>query len=258
MLSPEVKILIIGSDTIPSAHPEIILGKFGLTPMLAKDSISAIRYCDDNTFDLILLTAIGRSENTLDIATQVCQPHLKTNQPLKTPLIMFDAGKAPQKKETLLLAGIDEHITEPISESALIKLLANWMGYGLSDHNTTFKALLARPVEIEECLNRSQQSTELAKDVLKVLIGGLEEQKKEIKMLHQNNDRKGLQILAHKIRGSCCCSGVPLLNNQTLRLEKLLQQNNRVNIDLIVSNLIRAITQLQSWSGQHDIDALFE
>ena len=109
------------------------------------------------------------------------------------------------------------------------------------------------------CASFYQQKTKpaLARDMLRMLLAGLEEEKQLINLALQNGNFNELSELIHKLYGSSCYCGVPRLKHISGLLDKLFQSKQHEQARDAIPALNHALDDLINWGRNKNIDALF-
>ena len=116
----------------------------------------------------------------------------------------------------------------------------------------------AMVVDIEQSLNYSHNNSELAKDMLVMLIMMVSKEKDRIAQFHQQKSWEALSHLVHKLNGGCCYCGVPQLQAKVELIDKALQKEDYQTLDQNFSAMMDAMSQLIAWHDEHDLNIIFE
>jgi two-component system sensor histidine kinase BarA len=237
----------------------------------ASDGLTAIERCRQETFDLIFMDVqmpgLNGMETTQRIRNQHSQQQALSGMSTKrTPIIALTAHAMNDDKPKLLLAGMDDYITKPISESQLIHTIERWTQYHPDKNPPENRAPVAvdtlaisprGPMDLTESLRLSNGKADLAKNMLRMLLNDLARDKTTIIELGQQHQWQALQAVVHKIHGGSCYCGVPELKQQSAALDKRLQQQDYTAIEEPIAGTLAAIEALLTWESEHDLEVIF-
>lgn len=190
----------------------------------------------------------------------------------RTPIVALTAHAMEEKRAELLLAGMDDFISKPISDSQLKHLLKRWLKHDARPQPPSqtkiatgqSKPLNQNPeiVDIQECLKLSNQKSDLAKDMLSMLIDSLEADQAAIQSALDQGNLTSAQEVIHKLYGSSCYCGVPSLREISGKADKALQkhQSGDISSELqeLVDNTFIEMNKLLDWNKTHVLDDMFQ
>ncbi len=241
----------------------------------AESGHEAIKMHDQSSFDLILMDiqmpGFNGFEATAAIRTK--------EQGKRTPIVALTAETIDDKKVQLLLGGMDDFLSKPVSENDLKTILERWVRSPLSSSAKDLvkpepNSAQAKPepapqpssaqaVDIKAVFNRSEslrlskQLPDLAVDMLTFLIESINSTRQIIRQALENGDLETLLEETHKFHGGCCYCGVPALKHAVKELETQLNKPKADNIAELTHTVVDEMSKLQAWANEHDIEALF-
>jgi two-component system sensor histidine kinase BarA len=177
-----------------------------------------------------------------------------------------------EQKSELLLAGMDDYTTKPVSEAQLAHLLNRWLDSaaphfepspvppdtGPAPGSSTQQSRnLFEILDLSESLRLANYKPRLAHDMLEMLLANLANDKTKIAEYFSARDWENLEFQVHRLHGGCCYCGVPELRNASDLVDKLLQKKFFNELAEPVDTLLKAIETLQEWEREHDIKSLF-
>lgn len=293
----KAKILVVDDNPANLQLVSELIKGLDLAVYEADSGLSAIDACKQHDFDLILMDVqmpgLDGMETTRRIRKYQAQQASGTGakKPPRTPVVALTAHAMSDDKPKLLLAGMDDYITKPVSESQLTHTITRWtqhrpspskpnsvpltsssLGHGNTanrDKKRTQGEIspqgseenirpICEPMDLSEALRLSNSKPDLAKDMLRMLLKDLERDKPRIIQLEKQQQWQELQSVVHRIHGGSCYCGVPELKVQSAALDKLLQQQDYQTIEEPFQATLQAITALQAWEEEHDLDIIFE
>ena len=167
------------------------------------------------------------------------------------PIVALTAHAMANEKRALLQSGMDDYLTKPISERQLAQVVLKWTGLALRNQapeRTTDG--LAPGVQLpvldhEEGLRLAAGKTDLAADMLAMLLASLEADRTAISVARQANDNNALIERVHRLHGATRYCGVPQLRAACQRAETLLKQDDAKALHAL-DELDMAIARLAS------------
>ncbi|VXC41292.1 Sensor histidine kinase GacS [Pseudomonas sp. 8Z] len=173
-----------------------------------------------------------------------------------TPIVALTAHALASEKRTLLQCGMDDYLTKPISERQLSQVVLKWSGLSLQGHrparaseNTPTTAAASQVLDAEEGLRLAAGKTDLAADMLSMLLAGLPGDRQAIRQARDAAERTALIERVHRLHGATRYCGVPQLRAACQRSETLLKQDDPEakraldELDAAIARLIEATAQ---------------
>lgn len=246
------------------------LQQLGATVTQANNGREALDCCEQSRFDLIFMDIQMPGLDGL-ATTKLLRAKEKDGK--RTPVIALTAHAMNEQKSELLLAGLDDYTTKPVSEAQLAHILNRW----LESDGGRFEPTPSPPdtevppssptgaevkslfdiMDLSESLRLANYKPRLAKDMLEMLLGSLDDDKQKIRSYYAAEDWEQLEYRVHRLHGGCCYCGVPELRNASDLVDKLLQKRYLTELKEPIANLLGAIDTLQNWEREHDLDSLF-
>ncbi len=262
--TPAVKVLAVDDNEANLKLVNELLKDMNIEVRLADNGEAAVNLVAKNAFDLILMDIQMPGMDGLEATRRIRELERETG---RTPIIALTAHAMSDNKSKLLLAGMDDYLSKPISENELKHLVQRWarqplpagQAKPLRPFADTAKAKIEEhsAVNVEECLLLAKNKPDLARDMLKMLIDSLPKCHSDIRAYHEASDFTRLQEVVHKLHGGCCYCGVPVLRESSSTLDKLLVKNEVGNLDELVKKIIRDIEELMDWGKENELDTLF-
>jgi len=203
---------------------------------------------DDNEANLKLInTLLGELVETVDSATQgaeawqlashahydvifmdinmpvmdgvtACQRIQQSSLNEETPIIAVTAHTLPGERERLLSLGFCEFLSKPLDEQMLQYALKECCpAFSQLQNQPLFAAAIPQPpampasrhVDWDLALQRAAGKTELAREMLQLLLASLPQTLSDLEKYRESNQRDALIQLVHKLHGATCYTGVP-------------------------------------------------
>ncbi|MFL0797028.1 MAG: response regulator [Cellvibrionaceae bacterium] len=206
----------------------------------------------------------------------------------KTPIIAVTAHALAEQRSNMIAAGMNDYLTKPVSEADLVHVLNEWcLHKRIDDESQTTEKILAasippaiptgepikpEPVEkasppptqellvdIEESLTLAKGKSELATEMLNMLVNNLLKDKEDIDVHYKGEQWEELEDKVHKLHGATCYCGLPQLKQACQLYEGELQQGNYDHrLEPLHEKLMDVMDALLEWAEHHEISALFE
>lgn len=237
----------------------------------ASSGQAALEVCAHEEFDLIFMDIQMPGMDGIETTREL---RLRAQDAQRTPIIALTAHSMTEQKAELLIAGLDDCISKPVSEAQLAHVINRWINLtgrkvrelvatppateAAPDTQTTFNTAEASPVDIALCLRLANNKPALARDMLVMLLKNLDAERTDINQAYERKDFEQLEALVHKLYGSCCYCGVPRLKKISGLLDKILQHQQYDQLAAPVTTLNNEIEEVLRWGYEREIDHLFD
>ncbi len=268
VLQPKISVLLVDDNPANLQLASELLRGLNTQVTQANNGHQAIEACKENEFDVIFMDIQMPGMDGLETTR-----HIRAMEEGKrrTPIIALTAHTITEQKSELLIAGMDDCISKPVNESQLAHIINRWNSLSgkkeiiLQPEEKHFEktyepvsaADLTGSVDIQLCLKLANHKPALARDMLRMLLAGLEAEKAQINQALENADYEQLGEWVHRLYGSSCYCGVPRLKHISGLLDKLFQSKQYEQIRSVMPALNHALDDLVNWGRDKDIDALF-
>jgi two-component system sensor histidine kinase BarA len=268
-LRPSVSVLLVDDNLANLQLASELLRGLNTQVVQASNGKQAIDACTDNEFDVIFMDIQMPGMDGME-ATR----HIRALEQGKrrTPIIALTAHTITEQKAELLIAGMDDCISKPVNEAQLAHIINRWASLSgkkevviqieEKTHNLNVREPLPTQdltgsVDIQLCLKLANNKPALARDMLSMLLSGLEGEKQQINAALANGAYEELGELIHRLYGSSCYCGVPRLKHISGLLDKLFQSQQYEQARDAIPALNHALDDLINWGRNKDIDPLF-
>ena len=245
----------------------------GVATKALNNGYDVIEACDKEFFDLILMDVQMPGMDGLETTKALRARETER----RTPVVALTAHAVNEQKTQLLLAGMDDFLSKPVSEDDLKHIIERWAKSGsrieTQETRSVDTAEIITPTQHTaptpmregsatffdwgESMRLARNKPELATDMLKMLIASLPETTANIKEALAAKDMDRLLEITHKLHGGCCYCGVPALRLASKSLEQILHQKDYSDVNALVETLVQEAQILLGWSDELDIDVLF-
>ena len=234
----------------------------------------AINQAKKQKFDLIFMDIQMPDMDGLE-ATRRIRALEHSQESVRTPIIALTAHALAEQKSEILLAGMDDYATKPITESKILTFLQRWIpditnkapvnqliSNQIVDQKPTQKVKIEEIsstviMDRTESLRLTGQKPELAKDMLKLLEKSIQEELPQIRDNLKENNWITLLEEVHKLHGGCSYCGVPQLKSALYDLETALKKTQYSSADALGNIAIDSMEALLQWIEDHDLDVIF-
>lgn len=208
----------------------------------------------------------------------------------RTPIVALTANALPEQRARILMAGMDDYLTKPVSDDDLRHALHRWLdpkrklsktqSMPAIDAGTNQSADSALPApeptttqiaattrlpigatfSLKKALLLTKNNQELAYDMLSMLAAELPEYKTTISNALAQTDLEKLHEVIHKLKGGASYSGFISLTSQAQNADAKLSQASELTSDLHqeVQHLLDAINEALEFIDSVDMKELFE
>jgi two-component system sensor histidine kinase BarA len=266
-----VSVLIVDDNPANLQLATELLRGLGAFVMQASSGQQALDLCAAETFDIIFMDIQMPGMDGIETTRRLRSIE---GGKRRTPIIALTAHSMIEQKAELLIAGMDDCISKPVSEAQLGHIISRWTGMDNKKDFTNASELPVRAaqpelavnnpindrvtsVDVTLCLKLANNKPALARDMLAMLLDSLPNEKIQINRAFSEKDFVQMEDLVHRLYGSCCYCGVPRLKRVSGLLDKLLNAKQYTQTDGALTSLNYAIDDVIDWAKDRDINALF-
>ena len=149
------------------------------------------------------------------------------------PIIALSPSLSPNDFSAALKSGINDIYKKPIDRATIEQALTQHVGYQPATrraNSTAKKPALANLqsdvsdiVDLDLSLVRADNRPALAKEMMDMLVESLPVDIEQLNIHFQQQDYPAMGFIAHRIKGACCCCGVPKFEDSIKKLDRLLK-----------------------------------
>jgi two-component system sensor histidine kinase BarA len=201
----------------------------------------AIQQAKKQAFDLIFMDIQMPGTDGITATQQIRSESLNRN----TPIIAVTAHAIAEERENILASGMDGFLPKPIDELSLKSVISRWI------IKTQFTHFDTHVLNWDLCLTQANQKTDLALDMLKMLVNSLPETTATIDKALIARDAETLLQAVHKLHGATCYCGVPTTQKLCRDIESALK--HKIDIDDLepeILELLDELTKVESAANQ--------
>jgi len=241
-----LRVLVVDDNEINRKLAGILLQQIGATIKEADNGVAAVEACRKNKFDVILMDVHMPVMDGIE-ATR-CIRDLQKHGP-RTPIVALTANALSGDREGYLASGMDDYLTKPLSEKALLDTIARWCGTpspapAAADTGTAANTDPQRPatadlpvIDAKLGVERAFGQADVWRTILDMLIKDLPESMANIEGAFTDHNLEDLRKAAHKLHGSSSYCGTPAVQNAAKMLELACIKNEAEQIGLWLQTL---------------------
>jgi two-component system, NarL family, sensor histidine kinase BarA len=271
---PQLSVLVVDDNPANLTLVCEFLRDLNVNVMQASNGYHALDAFQKHPFDLVFMDIEMPEMNGIETTQKIRQLEIN-NQ--RTPIVALTAHNISEKRIELLVAGMDDCLSKPINQNQLFDVINRW-AHLTTQKITTQKVDAAKKnqkinsenalqltqttssntiVDISLSLKLANNKLDLARDMLKMLLASLPQEKNDILNNLAIKNIDSVAELAHKLYGSSCYCGVPKLKEVSSKIDKLFQHKKIQEALDALPELIEVIDELILWSKNKDIDQFF-
>ena len=275
--APRARILVVDDNPANLQLASELLRGLNTEVTQAANGQEALKLYESQHFDLIFMDIQMPGMDGIETTRLLRQAHPDQ----RTPIIALTAHSLTEQKAELLIAGMDDCVSKPVSETQLAHIVNRWVTLngrklptpepptGATPTQPRLPVLDLQAVDLQEgdqpspvdillSLRLANHKPALARDMLTMLVQNLGGEQAAINRAFEAKDFAQLEELVHRLYGSCCYCGVPRLKRISGLLDKILQARQYDQIANPITALNHEIEEILRWSYARDIDALFQ
>lgn len=217
-------ILIAEDDVINQRLFSTLLDKQNVNLDMVNNGLEAIRHCEKNQYDLIVLDLQMPKMDGIEAAGHIRRT-MGPNQNI--PIIVISANISHAQKSEFKKAQINDCLEKPFNQKKLLSLISEW---------TTKTA-----IDWDECVSLMSGKENVAKELLDKFIECLKEDKTAMHHAKKDNKLDTLASITHRLYGASCYIGIPKLRMALKQLELLLTQKQYKYIDIVYQSMTEEV-----------------
>lgn len=264
---PATSVLLVDDNPANLQLASELLRGLNTQVVQASNGLQAIDACKTQKFDVIFMDIQMPGMDGFQTTKHIRELE-KDSQ--RTPIIALTAHSLTEQKAELLISGMDDCISKPVSESQLAHIINRWTSLSgkkevvvaqepvVEQEKLPLKATETNTsVDVSLCLKLANNKPLLARDMLRMMLDGLPGEKVQINQAIIDGNDLLFGELIHRLYGSSCYCGVPRLKSISGFLDKLLQAKEITNAKEAIHSLNSAIDDVLAWGEDRDLDEVF-
>ncbi len=215
----------------------VLLETMGVKVSAVDSGQLAISQIRQHRFDMVFMDVQMPDMDGMDTTRYIRDLEIADQ---RTPIIALTAHALATEKKVLLLAGMDDYMSKPISEPQLQQMIKKWTGIHLHlleempeemPERMPYKAVPSLPkvqkelIDIQEGIQLAGGKADLAEEMLEMLFENLPEDCQKINQLYADQLYSEMLETVHKLHGATRYCGVPKLRQACYDMESALKQH---------------------------------
>jgi two-component system aerobic respiration control sensor histidine kinase ArcB len=237
-------VLLIEDDLLAQTVAKHNLEAFNCSVDIASSGREAISMFKKKQYHLIL-TDVGLPDISGYEITETIRK-LETKTKNHVPIMAVTAYVDAKGKQRCIQAGMDEVLAKPLMRDVVRDVLeihfkTEEIQKALSQANQKGKSEHLAIIDLDLGQKLINGNREAAKNLLKMLVEQLPNDKKMIEAAYKKNNYHELANLVHKLHSATCYCGTPRLKEVSAKAEKIIKSNNKKAIKAYYDYLIEQI-----------------
>lgn len=234
------RILIVDDNNINRKLIQLLVEEIGGEIDLAENGLQALDACSRKKFDLILMDVNMPVMDGLEATRRI---RVLESNSHRTPIFALTANALPGDKERFIENGMDDYLSKPVNEKAMLNMLEKWfpqediLSLNTLEHPAAVK-ISGNPVPVldpELGVQLSFGDKETWHMVLALLLEDLPEYASNFLKVSSNKEQ--LLHWSHKLAGSSCYCGTPALHQAAKQVESNCLNDDQTQLDSSLSEL---------------------
>jgi CheY-like chemotaxis protein/HPt (histidine-containing phosphotransfer) domain-containing protein len=247
--------ILLAEDNLTNQQVAVgMLKKMGISAITVLNGREALEALDASLFDLVLMDlqmpVMGGIEATMEI-----RHSCKILENRTIPILAMTAHAMQSDKIKCFDAGMNDHISKPVSPKILAEMLEKWLNSttdGLDLPPTETRANDAednsRPMPIwdrEEMLNRMMQDEDLAQEIVEEFLLETPSLIEALKLNFTSGDMAGIAREAHTIKGVASAMSAEQLRDAALQIEQLAKAETSHALEQAIHELAEKFSAVE-------------
>ncbi|MFW2373740.1 MAG: response regulator [Gammaproteobacteria bacterium] len=248
----DLHILIVDDNPINIKLARSLLENHSIRVSSANDGEQAIELTDNNIYDMILMDLHMPKYDGFQVTEHIRNTDNPCN---KSTIIALTANAMPEEQINVYKTGMNDILIKPITESQLFDIIDRWLMPApdvdkIAEDTVSYETDNPLIYDPDEATSLAGGNSQLAEELLGMLIKELPEHKSRIELARHENDISQLKQVTHKLHGATSYCGVPMLRIRARELENLIDTQQVDDLDDHYNDLLTAIDELIDYHQQ--------
>jgi PAS domain S-box-containing protein len=212
------KILLAEDNEMNRLLASTVLGQYGVLVTEAKDGAEAVLAMQQQSFDLILMDLQMPNKDGFEATRQIRNDLAST-----IPIIALTANAYKEEEVRCLNAGMNDFLSKPFEEEALIQIVARYITPQNKYIGTQQDKVIVAPSEKLYDLQKLRAMTKgdegFLQKMLQIFVSTMPESMRAMELAFAAQDWTQLAALAHRIKSSLAGMGINSIKDEILLLE---------------------------------------
>lgn len=244
------RVLVVDDNHINRKLGPLLIAELGGEFELAENGVQAVDACSRREFDLILMDVNMPVMDGLE-ATQRIRALESSSH--RTPIFALTANALPGDRERFIAAGMDDYLSKPLNEKALLNMLNKWFPQDVTlpvnnDHVERTHDNETPVLDPKLGVELSFGEAETWHMVLSLMLDDLADFSEKLDQF--SGDMQQLIYWSHKLAGSSCYCGTPVLYQAAKQLEIYCTQGDVLAVPDSLSYLQQQIDRMRKLDAE--------
>lgn len=251
---PGKRLLLVEDNLVNQRVALKMLERFGLTARVASNGAEALQELQQNEFDLVFMDCQIPIMDGYSV-TQIQRDREKNSGLARTPIVALTANAIQGDFDKSLSAGMDDHLTKPLSLKSLEKVLKRWLAESTIDNkqdlNENLEVKMSEPVwDYDSTLEAAGGDLELLKELQVLFISEAIRLSAELGTADAPQSAKAIASAAHSMKGMAGHFHAKTLVSLSAEVEKKAKADNMDSADpqivLLKQEISRVIESMRT------------
>jgi len=216
------RVLLVEDNPTNQQVVQVMLSKLGIDIDLAENGQTAIDLLRNSEYDLVLMDCQMPVMDGYTATRRIRQEATGVLRP-GVPIVAMTAHAMAGEREKCLAAGMNDHITKPVSSRVLAQTVARWTGD--KPPPAQDDATAQAPAKGQTVFDRQSLiglvGAEAAGHTLDVFRNGLHQQLAQMRAAADNADLPTIRAVSHSLKGGAATVGAPVIAERAREIERL-------------------------------------
>lgn len=239
--------LIVDDNNINRKLVQLLVAEMGGDFDSAENGVQAVDACSRKAYDLILMDVNMPVMDGLEATKRI---RALESGSRKTPIVALTANALPGDKERFIAGGMDDYLSKPINDKALLNILNKYFpqapgqlpAHTLAEAGKEVRSSTTPALDPKMGVELSFGDANTWHMVLGMLLDELREYSGKLALAA--DDMQQLSYVAHKLAGSSCYCGTPALHQAAKQVEIHCTQADFHLVEGMLFHLQQQITHL--------------
>jgi two-component system sensor histidine kinase/response regulator len=195
-------VLLVEDNPVNQKVAVRFLERMGCAVRVADNGVEAVRACEDNTFDIILMDMQMPLMDGLTATTRIRERETGDGRP-NVPIVALTANAMANQLERCMEAGMNDFLTKPLDIPRLHEVLTKFGLLASEDAPTRLETSDTNvPVDLARLNELTEGDPGFAQELVRTFIESGEQALHEARVALAALDRTALSRIAHKLKGA--------------------------------------------------------
>jgi signal transduction histidine kinase/CheY-like chemotaxis protein/HPt (histidine-containing phosphotransfer) domain-containing protein len=242
------RILVAEDHPVNREIAQHMLRELGHEVLLAEDGAQALALLAAQPVDLVLMDCQMPVMDGFDATRELRR---RERGGTRLPVVALTANAVKGDREACLAAGMDDYLAKPYRRAELAAICERWLSAPVpsarprtpahgADTESPIDALLRR---LQEQIGEDDEA--FARELLGRFMAVTEEILVDMRRAALEADRRNIQLLAHRLKGSSATVGADDVADAAARLEQLPSSADDATVDALLEDVVRSVEAIR-------------